>query len=250
MDLGLQGRTAVVTGGSKGIGLACARRFAAEGCNVHIVARNAAALAAAKTELDRHRVVVTAHALDLREPGSAQRLAAACGDADILVNNAGDIPGGSLFDVDEARWRHAWDLKVFGYINVTRELLAIMKARGAGVIVNVIGMAAEKPSFEYVCGATANAALATFTRALGSHTPDFGVRVLGVHPPATRTDRIVTLMKTFAKNAYGDESRWEEALADRSFGKVIEPEQVADTVAFLASPRAGELSGVMLNLGY
>jgi NAD(P)-dependent dehydrogenase (short-subunit alcohol dehydrogenase family) len=249
MDLGIRGRTALVTGGSKGIGLACARRFAAEGCNVHIVARSAEALAAAKAELDRHGVAVHTHAVDLRDGGAVKRLAAACAGADILVNNAGDIPGGSIFDVDEARWRHAWELKVFGYVNLTRELLGAMKARGSGVIVNVIGMAGEKPSFDYICGATANAGLAAFTKGLGAKTPEFGVRVLGVHPPATRTDRIVSLVKTVAKNRYGDESRWEEVLADGSFGRVIEPEQVADTVAFLASPRAGELSGVMLNLG-
>lgn len=249
MDLGIRGRTAVVTGGSKGIGLACARRFAAEGCNVHIVARHADALAAARSELVKHGVSVETHALDLRQGEAVRQLAAACAHADILVNNAGDIPGGSIFDVDEARWRHAWELKVFGYVNLTRAMLAAMKARGSGVIVNVIGMAGEKPSFDYICGATANAGLAAFTKGLGAKTPEFGVRVLGVHPPATRTDRITALVKTVAKNKYGDESRWEEILADGSFGRVIEPEQVADTVAFLASPCAGQLSGVMLNLG-
>lgn len=249
MDLQLAGKTALVTGGSKGIGLACARRFAAEGCNVDLVARNADLLAAAKASLDAQGVRVRTHAVDLRDGEAIRRLAATCADADILVNNAGDIPGGSLFDVDEAQWRHAWDLKVFGYVNLTREMLGHMKSRGAGVVVNVIGMAAEKPSFDYICGATANAGLAAFTKGIGAKSLDFGVRVLGVHPPATRTDRITALMKTVAKNKLGDESRWEEILNDGSFGRVIEPEQVADTVVFLASPSAGQLSGVMLNLG-
>ena len=83
------------------------------------------------------------------------------------MNNAGDIPGGPIDQIDEARWRHAWDLKVFGYVNMTREMIGHMKSRGRGVIVNVIGMAAEKPSWEYVCGATANAGLGAFTKALG-----------------------------------------------------------------------------------
>jgi NAD(P)-dependent dehydrogenase (short-subunit alcohol dehydrogenase family) len=249
MDLGIRGQWALVTGGSKGIGLACARRFAAEGCNVHLAARSPEALAAARAALAPLGVQVDTHAVDLRDGAAVKRLAAACTNVDILVNNAGDIPGGSLFDIDEAKWRHAWDLKVFGYVNLTREVLGAMKARGRGVIVNVIGMAAEKPSFDYICGATANAGLAAFTKGLGTKTPEFGVRVLGVHPPATRTDRITALVKTVAKNKYGDESRWEEILADGSFGRVIEPEQVADTVAFLASPCAGQLSGVMLNLG-
>jgi NAD(P)-dependent dehydrogenase (short-subunit alcohol dehydrogenase family) len=168
---------------------------------------------------------------------------------DILVNNAGDIPGGSVLDIDEAQWRHAWDLKVFGYVNMTREVLGGMKARGRGVIANVIGMAGEKPSYEYICGAVANAGLAAFTKGLGAKTPEFGVRVVAVHPPATRTDRIMTLVRSVAKQKYGDESRADEVLASGSFGRVIEPEQVADTVAFLASDRAGQLSGVVLNLG-
>jgi NAD(P)-dependent dehydrogenase (short-subunit alcohol dehydrogenase family) len=249
MDLQLQGRTAVVTGGSKGIGLACAKRLAAEGCHVELVARNAELLAAAKAALAPHGTRVGTHAVDLRDSEAVKRLAGACADADILVNNAGDIPGGSIFDIDEAKWRHAWDLKVFGYVNMTREMLGHMKARGRGVVVNVIGMAGEKPSFDYICGATANAGLAAFTKGLGAKSVEFGVRVLGVHPPATRTDRIVSIVKTVAKNRLGDESRWEEVLNDGSFGRVIEPEQVADTVAFLASPCAGQLSGVMLNLG-
>jgi NAD(P)-dependent dehydrogenase (short-subunit alcohol dehydrogenase family) len=250
MDLGLKGRTALITGGSKGIGLACAQRFAAEGCALHLVSRDQARLEAARAAIRaQHPVEVTLHAADLRDGGAVKRVAAAAGAVDILVNNAGDIPGGSVLDIDEAQWRHAWDLKVFGYINMTREVLAGMKARGRGVIVNVIGMAGEKPSYEYICGAVANAGLAAFTKGLGGKSPEFGVRVVAVHPPATRTDRIMTLVRNVAKQKYGDESRAEEVLASGSFGRVIEPEQVADTVAFLASDRAGQLSGVVLNLG-
>jgi NAD(P)-dependent dehydrogenase (short-subunit alcohol dehydrogenase family) len=250
MDLGLKGRTALITGGSKGIGLACAQRFAAEGCNLHLVSRDQGRLDAARAAVRaQHPVDVALHAVDLRDGQAVKRVAAAAGAVDILVNNAGDIPGGSLLDIDEAAWRHAWDLKLFGYVNMTREVLGGMKARGRGVIVNVIGMAGEKPSYEYICGAVANAGLAAFTKGLGAKTPEFGVRVVAVHPPATRTDRIMTLVRNVAKQKYGDESRADEVLASGSFGRVIEPEQVADTVAVLASDRAGQLSGVVLNLG-
>ncbi len=250
MNLELKGKTAVITGGSKGIGLACADAFAAEGCNVVLVARNAQTLAAAAEQVrTAHNVDVATHSADLRDSAAVKRIAAACVAADILVNNAGDIPGGSLLDMDEEKWRHAWDLKVFGYVNMTREMLRTMKARGSGVIVNVIGMAAEKPSYEYICGGMANAGLAAFTKGLGAKTPEFGVRVLGVHPPATRTERILALVKSVAKQKYGDESKTDEVLKDGSFGKVIEPEQVAATVVYLASARASHLSGVMLNLG-
>lgn len=247
MDLGLKGKTVLITGASKGIGLACAHSFAAEGCNVHLAARSADLMAKAQGEIQsKYGVKVGTHVSDLRAPGSAKKLIDACGDIDILVNNAGDIPGGSIESIDEEKWRHAWELKVFGFINMTREMVTKMKARKSGVIVNVIGMAGVTHPAEYVCGATGNAALEAFTKGVGKGTFAHGVRVVGVHPPATRTDRIINLNKAIAKQKFGDESRWEELLKQ---SHVIEPEQVADTVAFLASYRAAHLSGVMLNLG-
>ena len=246
MNLELKGKSVLVTGGSKGIGLACARAFAAEGCRVHVASRDRNRLEEARKLLGAEAKV---HAADLRDGNALRALAQACADVDILVNNAGDIPGGTLEALDEAKWRHAWELKVFGYVNLTRELFTRMKARKSGVIVNVIGMAGENPSFEYVCGSVANAGLGAFTKAMGRGSSAFGVRVLGVHPPATRTDRIIPLMKAAAKEKLGDENRWEELIGTGSFGQMIEPEQVADMVAFLASTRAGKLSGVMINLG-
>jgi 3-oxoacyl-[acyl-carrier protein] reductase len=247
MDLGLKGKSVLVTGGSKGIGLACARSFAAEGCRLHLAARNPDRLEAARRSLGADAKI---HAVDLRDGSALRALAAECAGVDILVNNAGDIPGGTLESVDETKWRHAWELKVFGYIDLTRELFPRMKARGSGVIVNVIGMAGENPSFEYICGSTANAGLAAFTRALGKGSREHGVRVVGVHPPSTRTDRILAVMKAAAKAKFGDEDRYEELRqSGGAFGSMIEPEQVGDTVAFLASARAGQLSGVVLNLG-
>ena len=238
MDLGLKGKSVLVTGGSKGIGLACAKAFAAEGCRVHLAARDKDRLGQAAKPLG-----ATTHSVDLRDGAALRQLAKECSDIDILVNNAGDIPGGTIESLDDTKWRHAWELKVFGFINLTRELYPHLKKR-KGVIVNVIGMAAEHGTFEYICGATANAGLANFTKALGRGYAQHGVRVVGVHPPSTRTDRIITLMKAQAKAKFGDESRYEELM-----GNVIEPEQVGDTVCFLASARAGQLSGVVLNLG-
>jgi 3-oxoacyl-[acyl-carrier protein] reductase len=244
MDLALSAKSVLITGGSKGIGLACARVFAAEGCRVHVAARDRARLEQVKAELG-----ATVHAADLRDSKALRLLARTCADVDILVNNAGDIPGGTLESVDEEKWRHAWELKVFSYINLSRELYRAMQARKSGVIVNVIGMAADKPTFEYICGSTANAGLAAFTKSLGKGFGEHGVRVLGVHPPSTRTDRIVQVMKGAAKAKFGDESRYEELRGEGPFAGLIEPEQVADVVAFLASPRCGQISGVVLNLG-
>ena len=241
MDLGLKGKSVLVTGGSKGIGLACAQAFVAEGCRVHLAARDKDRLSAAAKSLGGGTAT---HSVDLRDGEALRKLARECAEVDILVNNAGDIPGGTLETVDEAKWRHAWQLKVFGFISLTRELYTRMRAREAGVIVNVIGMAGETHPFEYICGAAGNAALAAFTKAMGKGSREHGVRVLGVHPPSTRTDRIITLMKASAKAKFGDESRYAELM-----GNVIEPSQVGDMACFLASPRAGQLSGVVLNMG-
>jgi len=246
MDLGLTGKSVLITGGSKGIGLACAKAFAAEGCRVHLAARDRGRLEQARAELGGEAEL---HPTDMRDGGALRALAAACAQVDILVNNAGDIPGGTLESMDEAKWRHAWELKVFGYVNLSRAIFEPMKKRGSGVIVNVIGMAGENPSFEYICGSTANAGLAGFTKALGKGSREHGVRVVGVHPPSTRTDRILGVMKAAAQAKFGDENRYPELVASGAFGGMIEPEQVGDTVAFLASARAGQLSGVVLNLG-
>jgi NAD(P)-dependent dehydrogenase (short-subunit alcohol dehydrogenase family) len=247
MDLGLKGKSVLITGASKGIGLACARGFAAEGSTVHLAARSADLLAKVCDELQSaYKVPVHTHRCDLRAPGAVKQLAQDCASVDILVNNAGDIPGGNIETVNEELWRHAWELKVFGYINLTRELYTRMKARGRGVIVNIVGMAGVTLPPEYLCGAMGNAALEAFTKAVGKGSIEHGVRVLGVHPPATRTDRIIQLNKTISKQKFGDESRWEELLKQT---RMIEPEQVADTTLYFASERANHLSGVMLNLG-
>ncbi len=246
MDLGLRNKSVLITGGSKGIGLACAHGFAAEGANVRLAARSRDVLEAAAREImAKHGVEAKTHAIDLRAPGSAEMLAAEAGPIDVLVNNAGDMQSGSLGAIDEAKWRQAWELKVFGFINLTRAVLAQMEARGRGVIVNVIGMGGVSHSADYILGAAGNAALDGFTKGVGKGSIRHGVRVVGVHPGATRTERLVAPLRALAKQRFGDESRWEELLRGQ---RTQEPEQVADTVVFLASERAAHLSGVVLNL--
>jgi NAD(P)-dependent dehydrogenase (short-subunit alcohol dehydrogenase family) len=249
MDLNLQGRTALVTGASKGIGLAVAKLLAEEGCNLHLVARGREMLEAAREAIrKRHQVAVALHPLDLSRSESVAQLAESCRDIDILINNAGAIPGGTLAVIDEARWRAAWDLKVFGYINLTRAFLALMEERGRGVIVNVVGLAGEKMDAGYIAGSAGNASLIAFTKAVGSTSLDKGVRVVGCNPGPVETDRIVTLMKTRAEREFGDAGRWQEYLKKLPLGRAAKAEEVADLVAFLASDRASYISGTVHNI--
>lgn len=249
MDLGLAGKTALITGGSKGIGFGCAEAFAAEGCAIHLAARDAAMLDAAVGALRANGVTAEGHAIDLSMQGSAAELLERAGLPDILVNNAGAIPGGNVESVDEARWREAWDLKVFGYINLCRAAYSSMKDRDTGgVIVNVTGLAADKTDFDYIAGTAGNASLNAFTRALGSRSIDDGVRVLAVSPGAVATDRLVGLMKTRAEAEHGDPDRWQSYLAALPLGRAAHVAEVADVVAFAASNRAAYLSGIVINV--
>ena len=147
-----------------------------------------------------HQIDATAHVVDLRNPADIARLVKDASDIDILVNNAGDIPGGSIDKIDEPTWRHAWELKVFGYINLTRAIYAQMKARGHGVIVNDIGAAGEKFDANYICGSAGNAALMAFTRALGGKSLADNIRVVGINPGPVGTDRHVTLAENPRQN--------------------------------------------------
>lgn len=249
MDLGLSGKSVLITGSSKGIGLACAHAFAAQGCHLHLVARTAETLDAAREDLTgRYQVSVTTHALDLSDSRNVDALVAAAGDVDVLVNNAGAIPGGDIATVDEAAWRTGWDLKVYGYINMTRAFLARMRARGHGVIVNDIGSGGEKLDYDYIAGAAGNASMMAFTRAIGGRSLHFGVRVVGVNPGPVETDRIKGLMQRKALADFGDEGRANEYYAQQPLKRFAQPEEVADLIVFLASERASYISGTIVTI--
>lgn len=249
MDLHLNGKVVLITGGSKGLGLAMAHRFAAEGCHLHLAARSQDALdAAANAIRGKYPVTVNALAIDLAQRGSAGRVAEACGDVDILVNNAGDIPSGSLEAVDEDRWRAGWDTKVFNYINLSREYFRRMKARHAGVIVNIIGVGGDLLDASYMAGGVGNAAMAAFTKSLGSTSHRFGIRVVGVNPGACATERYERLARAKAQERYGDPERWQEATSALPFGRPATPDEIAAAVVFLASPLSAYTTGAILTI--
>ncbi len=251
MDLGLKGKRALVTGASKGIGHAVAEALAAEGCDLDLVARSGDLLGqAAESLASAHGVEVRIHVHDLSISAEQQKLVEACGPVDILVNNAGSNPAGEIDHIDESTWREAWDLKVFGYVNLSRAYYELMKERGTGVIVNIVGTGGEKPVADYILGAAGNVALMGLSRALGGRSPDFGVRVVAVNPGLTATDRAVELLRQFSEQRFGTPDRSEEVLAAMNlpFGRMAEPGEVADLVAFLASPRAGYISGTVVTI--
>lgn len=247
MELGLQGRTALITGASKGIGYSAAWSLAREGCNVHIASRTQSDLETARDNIKAaFDVQVEVHACDLSDGNAARALIESCKDVDILVNNAGAIPGGSIHDIEEDRWREAWDLKVFGYQNTCRAMLAHMQAREAGVIVNVIGAAGENPTPTYIAGSMGNASIMALTRALGATSRSYGVRVVGINPGLIVTGRMETLSRTVAEKRFGDADRWRETL-DQTYPPG-QPEHIGDMVAFLASDLSANTTGTIITI--
>jgi 3-oxoacyl-[acyl-carrier protein] reductase len=249
MDLGLRGRKALVTGASKGIGRACAEVLAEEGCDIVLVSRTAADLDKVRAKIaGEHNVAVRFYALDLSDSRNVDKLAAECADTDLLVNNAGAIPGGNIAQIDEARWRQAWDLKVFGYINMTRRFYALMAERKQGVIINILGAAGENPDFDYVAGSSGNASLMAFTRAIGGTAPRDNLRVLGINPGPVMTERLITLMRTRAETQFGDPEKYTELMKPLAFARAAKPEEIGYMAAFLASDRSAYTTGTIVTV--
>ena len=189
MKLGLENKVVVVTGGSKGIGLACARAFLDEGARVGIVSRSRENVERACAELGP----VVGHCADLIDPDQAlaafDALEAELGPVDVLVNSAGAARRTPPDELTPGHWRAAMDAKYFSYINVIDPAVKRMAARGTGVVVNVIGNGGKVASPIHIAGGAANAALMLATAGLGHAYAGRGVRVVGVNPGLTETDR-------------------------------------------------------------
>jgi hypothetical protein len=254
MDLGLKGKSALITGGSKGIGFACAEAFASEGASLlHLAARNANELEDARRRLeDKYPVQIVCHRADLTVSADLKRLGGACSEVDILINNAGSIPGGTLLEIEEDRWRQAWELKVFGYINLTRLIYESMIRRGSGVVINVIGLGGERHRPQYIAGCSGNSALMAFTRALGAESVEHGVRVVGINPGRTLTDRQLAHLEEEAEIKYGSSDRWTDVrdhiAKQLPFGRFISTKDISNLVLFLASERAAYISATVVTL--
>ena len=249
MDLQLAGKRALVTGASQGIGAAIALHLAAEGCALSITARSAKKLAALRQEIETvHGVAVQDIALDLTAPGSIAALAERAGPLDILINNAGAIPAGRLHEIDDAKWRAVWELKLFGYINLIREVYPRMAEDGGGVVINICGASGQRPKANYICGAMANTGLMSFTQALGCASMDDGIRVVALSPGPVETEHLVELMKNSAVERLGDAERWRELCQPLSEGRAATVDEIAYMAVFLASPRSSYTSGTVVTV--
>ncbi|HEU4441361.1 MAG TPA: SDR family NAD(P)-dependent oxidoreductase [Burkholderiales bacterium] len=248
MDLGLKDKKVLITGGSKGIGLACAKAFIAEGAKVALVSRSQENLAHAKKSVG-NAYTIAADLVDAAAAGAmVERVEKEFGAIDILVNSAGAAKRTDADDLTPAAWRAGMDAKYFSYINVIDPLIKRMGQRGRGVVINVIGAGGKVASPTHLAGGAANAALMLATAGLAYAYAGKGVRVVGLNPGVTKTERVAQGLKAEAKRAnVSEEQAYQQMVARLPMGRPAEPEELADIVVFAASERGRYLNGANIS---
>lgn len=247
MDLNLTGKTVLVTGASRGIGRAIAKLFHTEGAKVILVARDSTVLEQAAKDIgpDVHWI-----AADLSTDAGRYAVFEAAPSIDILVNNAGAIKRGPIGAVSMHDWHEGFDLKVWGYIHLCKLYATQMWQRRSGTMINIIGMGGRAVRPDYIIGSASNAALIGFTQALGAEAQAHGVRVFGINPAVTKTDRMVEGLKEAAQHDLGDAALWHEKLTEMSFpfDRPAQADEVAALAVLLASPKVQYLSGTVVDM--
>ena len=257
MDLELTGLHVLITGGSKGIGLACAEGFLREGAKVSLVSRETANLDKAKQSLTS-QIAGTAHRIhtavaDLRQAPQAQSALdsaiQAFGPVDVLVNSAGAAQRTPPDELNADAWHAAMDAKYFSYIHMIDLVVKQMGQRGSGNIVNVVGAGGKVASPIHLPGGAANAALMLISAGLAAAYPPKGIRVNAINPGATETDRLISGLEAAAKmQQIPLETARQKAIQNIPLGRMGQPIDVANAVLFLASVRASYITGVVLTM--
>jgi NAD(P)-dependent dehydrogenase (short-subunit alcohol dehydrogenase family) len=249
LDLGLTGKNVLITGGSMGIGKACARLFAEEGCQVAITARRPGVLEEAARGIEAETgATVLDFPGDMNVPDDVERVTAqtfeGLGGIDILVTCAGSSPGGLIEDLTEEQWHASLNLKFMGYVRSMRAVLPHMRERGSGSIVLVIGNDGIKPTYWETTAGAANAAGINVASSMAEQYAPFGIRVNTVNPGPVNTSRWDGLEKAFARDkGVSQEQAHDLAVSSIPLGRIAEPEEVANLVVFLASDRASFVNG-------
>ncbi|MES2185518.1 MAG: SDR family oxidoreductase [Pseudomonadota bacterium] len=253
MDLQLKGKHVLITGGSRGIGLACARGFLQEGAQVSLVGRSQERLNAAVATLRAEGFAAAVYSADLTDAAAAAAMLdaaeAAGGPVDILVNSAGAAKRTVFAELTPQAWQASMQAKFFTYINVMDPLIKRMGARRSGAIVNVIGMGGKVATTTHISGGAANAALMLASAGLANAYGPMGVRVNAVNPGMTMTDRMAEGLEADARaNQTNTGAMLEKLQAKMPLGRPATPEDVANAVLFLSSPQAGYISGAIVSM--
>ncbi|MEO8486681.1 MAG: SDR family oxidoreductase [Betaproteobacteria bacterium] len=251
MELGLTDRIVVVTGASKGIGLACVHAFAAEGARVAMISRSRANLDAALAAMPRaarRPVAIVADLVNAAESDRAiDEAARALGPIDVLVNSAGAARRYPPGELSAEAWHDAMDAKFFSYIHPMDRVVRAMAARGRGAIVNIVGQGGKVASPVHMPGGAANAALMLATAGLAAAFGPKGVRVNAINPGATLTGRVQEGLAAEARMTGLDASELLARMQQRiPLGRLGTPEEIARVAVFLASDAASYVSGAIV----
>jgi 3-oxoacyl-[acyl-carrier protein] reductase len=246
MDLGLNGKVGIITGGSRGIGKACAQALAQEGCNLVICARNEETLEQTASVLQAEGIRVCPVVSDISESGGSEKVFQAAiqafGTVDILVNNVGGSIGSDFLGTSDSQWQQTFDLNLFSTVRLCRFSIPVMQAKGQGRIINIASIYGRERGGG-ITYQVAKSAVISFSKSLAIQVAPYGVTVNSIAPgsilfPGGPWDRIQK----------SNPSRWESVLKSIAIGRYGKPEEIASVVTFLASQQASLVTGACINV--